>query len=161
MIGESVSPPLLNASRSRPQASGDATSTCNRRSHNSTMSRTPPLVGRSAEMAELERQYRRALGGEFRCVLLLADAGIGKTRLAREFMRHRRGAVTALPARAYALGETAAFGVWSEALEGHLRMLAPSEVAELCGGFLDDLAALIRRVGAAPGSGPGEEARGG
>ena len=114
-------------------------------------------MGRSAEMAELERAYRRALAGEFRCVLLLADAGIGKTRLAREFMRHRRGAVTALPARAYALGETAAFGVWSEALEGHLRLLAPSEVAELCGGFLDDLAALIRSVAAVRGSAPVRE----
>ena len=118
------------------------------------MSRAAPLIGRSAEMAELEREYRRALAGEFRCVLLLADAGIGKTRLAREFMRRRRGAVTALPARAYPLGETAAFGVWSEALEGHLRLLAPSEVSELCGGFLDDLAALIRSVAAARGSAP-------
>jgi DNA-binding CsgD family transcriptional regulator/tetratricopeptide (TPR) repeat protein len=102
-------------------------------------------------MAELEREFRRALSGEFRCVLLLADAGIGKTRLARDFIARRRGTVTALPARAFQLGETAAFGVWSEALEGHLRLLRPSEVAELCGGFLDDLAALIRSVAAVRG----------
>ena len=124
------------------------------RNDNSHVSWTAPLMGRSAEMAELDREYRRALAGEFRCVLLLAEAGIGKTRLAREFMRRRRGAVTALPARAYPLGETAAFGVWSEALEGHLRLLPPSEVSELCGGSLDDLAALIRSVAAVRGSAP-------
>jgi predicted ATPase len=108
-------------------------------------------------MAELEREYRRALSGEFRCVLLLADAGIGKTRLARDFIARRRGTVTALPARAFQLGETAAFGVWSEALEGHLRLLRPAQVAELCGGFLDDLAALIRSVAAVRGSAPARE----
>jgi DNA-binding CsgD family transcriptional regulator/tetratricopeptide (TPR) repeat protein len=108
-------------------------------------------------MAELEREYRRALSGEFRCVLLLADAGIGKTRLARDFIARRRGTVTALPARAFQLGETAAFGLWSEALEGHLRSLRPPDVAELCGGFLDDLAALIRSVAAVRGSAPARE----
>jgi len=108
-------------------------------------------------MAELEGEYRRALAGQFRCVLLLADAGIGKTRLARDFMARRRGAATALPARAYPLGETAPFGVWSEALEGHLRLLRPAEVSELCGGFLDDLAALIRSVAAVRGSAPSRE----
>ena len=76
-------------------------------------------------MAELEREYRRALSGEFQCVLLLADAGIGKTRLARDFIARRRGTVTALPARAFQFGETAAFGVWSEAVEGDLRLDAP------------------------------------
>jgi DNA-binding CsgD family transcriptional regulator/tetratricopeptide (TPR) repeat protein len=125
-----------------------------RQPHNSKMTWAAPLMGRSVEMAELEREYHRALAGEFRCVLLLADAGIGKTRLAREFLARRRGTVTALPARAYPLGETAAFGVWSEALEGHLRLLRPSEVSELCGGFLDDLAALIRSVAAVRGSAP-------
>jgi DNA-binding CsgD family transcriptional regulator/tetratricopeptide (TPR) repeat protein len=114
-------------------------------------------MGRSAELAELEREYRRALSGEFRCVLLLADAGIGKTRLARDFITRRRGTVTALSARAFQLGETAAFGVWSEALEGQLRLLRPAEVAALCGGFLDDLAALIRSVAAVRGSAPPRE----
>ena len=42
------------------------------------------LVGRDAEIAELGRAYRRAAAGEFSSVLLLADPGIGKTRLARE-----------------------------------------------------------------------------
>jgi len=109
-------------------------------------------MGRSTEIAELERERRRVAAGEFRCILLLADAGIGKTRLAHEFLARQRGRATGLSARAYPLSETAAFGVWSEALEGHLHLLGAAEVSELCGGFLDDLAGLIRSVAAARGS---------
>jgi DNA-binding CsgD family transcriptional regulator len=110
------------------------------------------LVGRHAEIAELEREHRRAATGEFRSLLLLADAGIGKTRLAREFLARRRDRAITLSARAYPLGETASFGLWSEALEGHLRGLPAVEVAELCGGFLDDLATVIRSIAAVRGS---------
>ena len=110
------------------------------------------LVGRRAENAELEREYRRAVTGEFRSVLLLADPGIGKTRLAREFLARRRGRAITLSARAYPLGETSSFGLWSEALEGHLRILGAEEVSQVCGGFLDDLAGIIRSVAAVRGS---------
>jgi DNA-binding CsgD family transcriptional regulator len=116
------------------------------------MPRATRLVARDAEIAELEREYRRAAAGEFRSVLLLADPGIGKTSLAREFLVRRRGRAIALSARAYPLGETASFGLWSEAFESHLRGLASEEVARLCGGFLDDLAALVRSVAAARGA---------
>jgi DNA-binding CsgD family transcriptional regulator len=119
--------------------------------------RAPPLVGRSAELAELEGERRRAEAGEFRCALILADPGIGKTRLATTFVDRRRGRAITLSARAYPLGETAGFGVWSEAFEGYLSSLGPDEVSELCGGFLDDLAGLIRSVAAARGAAPDEE----
>jgi DNA-binding CsgD family transcriptional regulator len=112
------------------------------------------LVGRRAEIAELEREYRRAAAGEFRSVLMLADAGIGKTRLAREFLARRRGRAITLSARAYPLGAPVSFGVWSEALERHLRGLGAEEVSQLCGGFLDDLAAVVRSVAAVRGSAP-------
>lgn len=108
-------------------------------------------------MAELAHEFRRAAAGEFRSVLLLADPGIGKTSLAREFLLRRRARATVLTARAYPLGETASFGVWSEALESHLRGLGSEEVARFCGGFLDDLAALIRSVAAVRGSASGGE----
>src|SRR6266542_5591844 len=115
------------------------------------------FVGRRAELAELEREHRRATAGEFRSILLLADPGIGKTRLAREFLARRRGRAITLSARAYPLGETAAFGMWSEALERHLRGLGTEEVSQLCGGFLDDLAAVVRTVAAVRGSAPERE----
>jgi DNA-binding CsgD family transcriptional regulator/tetratricopeptide (TPR) repeat protein len=115
-------------------------------------------VGRSAELAALEdERRRRSEAGEFRCVLLVADPGIGKTRLASTFVERRRGRSITLSARAYPLGETAGFGVWSEAFEGYLSGLESDEVSELCGGFLDDLAGLIRSVAAARGAAPDRE----
>jgi DNA-binding CsgD family transcriptional regulator len=117
------------------------------------------LVGRGAELAELRRELQRAVAAEFRVVLLLSDAGIGKTRLAREFLARRQAGVVGLSARAHPLGETTSFGVWSEALESHLRGLPPNEIAELCGGFLDDLAVLLHSVAAVHGSADREPSR--
>jgi DNA-binding CsgD family transcriptional regulator len=113
------------------------------------MSWATTLVGRRAELAELEREYKRAAAGEFRSVLILADPGIGKTRLAREFLARKRGRAITLVARAYPLGESVSFGVWSEALESHLRELGAEEISRLCGGFLDDLATVVRSIAAA------------
>lgn len=111
------------------------------------------LVGRDQELAFLEAELERAAAGEFRCVLMVADPGVGKTRLGAELLA-RHPEVLGLFARAYPLGGTASFGLWAEALDRHLRGLAPEEVRELCGGFLDDLAALVRAVAAVRGSVP-------
>jgi DNA-binding CsgD family transcriptional regulator/tetratricopeptide (TPR) repeat protein len=115
------------------------------------------LVSRRHEIAELEREHRRAAAGEFRTLLLLADPGIGKTRLASEFLARKRGRAIILAARAYPFGGSVSFGMWSEALESHLRELASEDVVELCGGFLDDLAAVIRSAAAVRGSARGRE----
>lgn len=106
------------------------------------------LVGRDAELAVALAEIERAAAGEFRCLLLLGEAGVGKTRLARELLT---GRVTGLSARAYPLGGASEFGLWSEALEGQLRGLPAAEVSALCAGFLDDLAVLVRAVAAARG----------
>src|SRR5262245_12970940 len=111
------------------------------------------LVGRGAEIAVLDREYRRAAAGALRAVLLVAEAGVGKTRLAREFLSRRRHETIALSARGYPLGATASFGVWVEAFEHHLRGLAREEVGRLCGGFLDDLAPVLRSVAAVRSAG--------
>lgn len=116
--------------------------------------RGPRLVGRDDELAVLHAELARSRAGEFRCVLLLGDAGIGKTRLAGEFLDSVADEVLALSARSYPFGQTVSFGLWSEALERHLRRLPLHEVAELCGGFLDDLAGLLRSVAAARGAAP-------
>ncbi|TMD00503.1 MAG: hypothetical protein E6J03_12035 [Chloroflexi bacterium] len=74
------------------------------------------------------------------------DPGAGKTRLAEESLARHAAASTTLTARARPLSTVASFGVWAEAFEEHLRQLPPEEVAALCGGFLDDLAGLLRSV---------------
>ncbi|MCA1842865.1 MAG: AAA family ATPase, partial [Actinobacteria bacterium] len=110
------------------------------------------LVGRERELALLRDELARVTAGEFRCVVLVGEPGVGKTRLAGEILARYGAASIALSARGHALGETASFGVWAEAFESHLRGLSPDEVAACCGGVLDDLASLLRSVAALPGS---------
>lgn len=110
------------------------------------------LVGRAAELGELEAELRRVAGGELRCVLLLADPGVGKSRLAAELLSRHRREVLGLRARAYPFGRTTSFGLWVEALEGHLRTLDRDVVRQLCDGFADDLAALLPSVAVANAS---------
>jgi predicted ATPase len=108
----------------------------------------PRFVGRGSEFRQLDSEYRRAAAGEFRIVLLVGDPGLGKTRLAREFLTRKRDRAIGLFARAYPLSETTSFGIWSEALERYLRERPQQEIAESCGGFMDDLATLLHCVAA-------------
>jgi class 3 adenylate cyclase/DNA-binding CsgD family transcriptional regulator len=116
--------------------------------------RGPGFVGRDKELGVLRAEFAQAQAAELRCVLLVGEAGVGKTRLAAELLAHVHAHAVTLSARAYSLGATASFGLWAEALEGHLRGLEPEEVVALCGGFLDDLAGLLHSVAAARGSVP-------
>ena len=113
----------------------------------------PELAGRREELAALEDELGRAAAGEFRVVLLLGEAGVGKSRLAREVLS-RHGEATGLVAQAYPLAASAAFGLWTEAVDPFLRSLSDAEVVELCGGLLDDLASLFHRVALVRGSVP-------
>lgn len=51
----------------------------------STFCKRVPLSGRTAELAFMETAFRDVAGGRQRCVLLGAEAGGGKSRLAQEF----------------------------------------------------------------------------
>ncbi|MGH2720236.1 MAG: ATP-binding protein, partial [Actinomycetota bacterium] len=121
------------------------------------VSKLLPLVGREAEAAALEAELRRARAGEFRCVVLVGEPGVGKSRLAAEILHRQRPGAATLSARAYPLGETTPFGLWAEALEGHLRSLTPAEVLALLEGVVDDLAGLLGSVASARGGEPGPE----
>lgn len=115
------------------------------------------LVGRGPLLAALDAERRKAASGCFRCVLLSGDAGLGKSRVASEFAKRGGRTSVSLVARAYPLGATASLGVWAEAIESHLRNLTPEEIERLSGGFLDDLAGLLRSVAAVRGWAPSEE----
>src|SRR5262245_37812513 len=106
------------------------------------------------EIGRLDDEYRRAAAGEFRVLVLTGDPGLGKTRLTREFLARAGGRAAGLFARGYPFGTTSSFGVWSEALDRHLRVLPPDDVATLCGGSIDDLAILLRSVAVGRGPGP-------
>jgi DNA-binding CsgD family transcriptional regulator/DNA-binding IscR family transcriptional regulator len=113
----------------------------------------PKLAGRREEIAALEDELRQAQEGNFRVVLLLGEAGVGKSRLGRELLA-RHAEVTGLVAQAFPLAASAAFGLWTDALDPFLQPLSDGEVLELCGGLLDDLASLFHRVALVRGAVP-------
>ncbi|WP_300007448.1 LuxR family transcriptional regulator [Pseudonocardia sp.] len=104
------------------------------------------LVGRDVEWRELDGALQRSVAGGFGCVLLVGDPGVGKTRLAGQFVAEQGDALAVLTARAYHLGSTTAFGVWAEALDGALRARPREEVRRLCAGIEPELAGLLRSV---------------
>jgi len=109
-------------------------------------------VGHGAQIVVLDREFERVARGEFRCVLVDGVPGIGKTRLATEFLRRKRTKATGLRARGHVLGSSTAFGLWAEAFDNHLRGRSVEEIRRLCGGLVDDLAGLLRSAAATHGS---------
>jgi len=103
----------------------------------------PRLVGREAETEALEAELDRAAAGEFRVVLVLADAGVGKSRLVAQFLADRPEGVAVLAGRAHTFGVTTSFGPWVEAMERYLRPMGAAELADLGAGVAGDLAGML------------------
>ncbi len=103
-----------------------------------------PLVGRQAELAELERMWHAATGGSGAVAVIRGEAGIGKTRLATE-VRVRAAASGARTATCAALdlGGTAPFSLWAELLRELLPTL-PAPPADAA--WPDDLAVLVAEL---------------
>ena len=76
-----------------------------------------PVVGREEELGRLLEAFGRALGSS-RCevVTLLGQAGLGKSRLIEEFVRHVSGRAQVLRGRCLSYGEGITFWPIAEAL---------------------------------------------
>jgi class 3 adenylate cyclase len=76
-----------------------------------------PLIGRERELARLQHAYRDAVG-ERRCELftLLGSAGVGKSRLVREFLAAVEGEARILRGRCLPYGEGITYWPLAEAL---------------------------------------------
>lgn len=91
------------------------------------------LVGRRDEFGALDGELSRATAEEFRLVLLLGEAGVARAASGASCW-HARGdglGRQGVPAA------SAAFGLWTEALDPFLQSLPASEVIELCDGPRD------------------------
>ncbi|MGH8999334.1 MAG: helix-turn-helix transcriptional regulator [Acidimicrobiia bacterium] len=110
------------------------------------------FVGRAEALADLEEEVRRSAQGQFRCVMMVGEAGIGKTRLSEESVAQCEASASVLWARARPLSATASFGLWAEALERHLQHRSVDEISQLCGGQAGDLGSLLHSVAVARGT---------
>jgi DNA-binding SARP family transcriptional activator/tetratricopeptide (TPR) repeat protein len=108
-----------------------------------------PLVGRATELARLGQGLDAAERGHGRLVLVLGEAGSGKSSLleALEAESRRRGVRCHL-GRAYLSGQVLAFAPWIEALRaGDVVGNAPL-LASLGPAWVDELSRLIPDIGA-------------
>src|SRR5947199_2164883 len=80
-----------------------------------------PLVGRQASFTQLVGRYQQARGGQPQAVLVVGEAGIGKTRLASEFVAwaQAQGALV-LSGRAFEMGGRLPYQPLVEALRSRL-----------------------------------------
>ena len=90
-----------------------------------------PMVGRASELRALEDELARAVGRR-----VPHRARARRARRRQDAHRHRaarrhRDEVIGLVARAYPLGATASLGLWTEAIERHLRSLDAEAVRSL------------------------------
>lgn len=104
----------------------------------------PPLVGRVAELTRLQAAWRGIAATGPRLVMLSGEAGIGKTRLAEEFMRwtNDAGSVSAV-ARAYAAEGSLALSPVAAWLRSPLVATRLEHLPEV---WLRDVARLVPEV---------------
>ncbi len=82
-----------------------------------------PLVGRQAELRALQEAVERLCSGQGGIVMLVGEAGLGKSRLVAE-LRHRSGAppLRWVEGRCLAYGRPLAYHFWREALRDLLNL---------------------------------------
>jgi hypothetical protein len=115
----------------------------------------PVLVGRDAELAELVSGLDAAVSGRGGAIVLVGEAGIGKSRLAQETTANaRRRGMNVLAGRAVEGGRVVVRPL-HEALLAHLRTAGPPATPELVA-FRPALARLVPEW-RSPGRPPAEE----
>jgi DNA-binding SARP family transcriptional activator len=110
-----------------------------------TVVRSPdnPLVGRAIEWETLLGSYG-AVGEGGHVMVLEGEAGIGKTRLAEEFVAHvRERGATAVVARCYAGEKNLAYGPFVEGLSATLGTQGTGRLEDLPAGSLREAARLL------------------
>jgi DNA-binding SARP family transcriptional activator len=102
-----------------------------------------PLIGRAAAFSQLVASFQQALAGQAQSVLVVGEAGIGKTRLAREFVAWARAqGAEVLSGHAFEAGGQLPYQPLIEALRTRLEAEnAPEDLLEDL--WLAELARLL------------------
>jgi eukaryotic-like serine/threonine-protein kinase len=105
------------------------------------------FVGRERELGDLRRGLDDARSGRGRMLMLLGEAGIGKTRLAQEFATYAslRGAQV-LWGRCDVAQAAPALWVWTQVIREYVQTRKPADVAADMGPGAADIAAFVSEV---------------
>lgn len=109
---------------------------------------TPPLIDRDGEFSMLLEEIKRARAGSCRVIVVLGDAGIGKTRLLEELSAEARyeGLVLA-SSHAHQSEQVRPFGPWVSALRHAGVVAQPTLLEGLAPMFQQELARLFPELG--------------
>ncbi len=112
--------------------------------------RQPPFIGRDEELKalQLELALTQTHG---RMALVVGEPGIGKSRLLSEFAERNRRRALFLTSRGSPMSTASPFSVFVEALESHLRSLAPDQLKAAHGDRITELRDLFPSIGGALG----------
>ncbi|HET6444880.1 MAG TPA: AAA family ATPase, partial [candidate division Zixibacteria bacterium] len=104
----------------------------------------PPLVGRDNELGLLDAHWQHALTRESGLLIILGEAGVGKTRLAESFAKklHRQG-YRVLWGRCYEFERVLPYQPLIEALRSLLPHLSPTELSAIPDWCLAEVARLL------------------
>jgi predicted ATPase/DNA-binding CsgD family transcriptional regulator len=102
------------------------------------------MIARHAQLRELEAYFQLAHAGAGQVVFLAGDAGVGKTRLVREFATQARSSGQAMlfEGRCYDEDPATPYGPFIDAIRAALREFGP-ELLIICNTWTDDLARLL------------------
>ncbi len=109
--------------------------------------RETQLIDRVEEMGLLRQAVDRAIRGEGGLVFLHGEAGIGKTRLARELRAYARlRGMQVLYGRCPALfkmDKVPPYVLWSEVIKGYLEISTPEQLQKVVGFYPAEVAKLV------------------
>jgi predicted ATPase len=113
----------------------------------------PNMIGRHAQIAECEARLLLARGGIGQIVLIAGEAGIGKSRLVREFVARAEateGGVAILTGHCYDEDAPVPYAPLLDALRELVREQGAAVVAAAAGAWAGDLARLLPELVLAP-----------
>src|SRR5205085_11779426 len=101
----------------------------------------PRMIGRHAQLQELDAHLQAARGGAGRVVFLAGEAGVGKTRLLRAFIERVRAqeGTDVLQGHCYDGDPAVPYGPFIDALRALVRACGATAVAQAAGPWRDDL----------------------
>jgi hypothetical protein len=105
------------------------------------------FVGRERELGELRAGLDDALSGRGRVMMLVGEAGIGKSRIADEFATYARvRGAQVLWGRCYAAEAAPALWLWTQVIRSYVHDRDPATVAAEMGPGAADIAAVVSEV---------------